>query len=35
MDNKQYDLMMNMVDNQGASFAEFTASGLNVDNTSL
>lgn len=35
MDKKQYDLMMNMVGNQQASFADFTAAGLNVENTSL
>lgn len=35
MENKQYDLMFNMVGNQQASFADFTAVGLNVDNTSL
>lgn len=35
MEKKQYDLMMNMVGNQQASFADFTAAGLNVDNVSL
>ena len=35
MDKKEYDLMMNMVGNQQASFADFTAAGLNVENTSL
>lgn len=35
MDKKQYDLMMNMAGNQQASFADFTAAGLNVENTSL
>ena len=35
MEKKEYDLMMNMVGNQQVSIADFTASGLNVNNTSL
>ena len=35
MERKQYDLMMNMAGNQNASYADFTAAGFNVDNTSL